>query len=110
MQRNTPRCDHISNHTFAACYEPVRRLKTNKQNKKNLEIVVGNTGFFAGGGGGRGEESNANFICSIPSQAASEEARDRAAKGLPVKGSNFRPSKQVNEMLARYPQPESNLK
>ncbi|RUS77730.1 hypothetical protein EGW08_014518 [Elysia chlorotica] len=56
------------------------------------------------------KETEVFMQCVAAAKAASQEARDRAAKGLPVKGSNFRPSKQVNEMLARYPQPASNLR
>uniref|UniRef100_A0A0B6ZIK1 Uncharacterized protein n=1 Tax=Arion vulgaris TaxID=1028688 RepID=A0A0B6ZIK1_9EUPU len=48
--------------------------------------------------------------CVALAQAAATEARQHFEKGLPVKGSRMLPSRVVNEMLAQYPQPESNLK
>ncbi|CAG5134341.1 unnamed protein product [Candidula unifasciata] len=54
-------------------------------------------------------EAQAFLKCIAIAEAEKKEALVRASKGLPAKGSNMRPSKQVNEMLAKFPQPPTNL-
>ncbi|BFZ17780.1 hypothetical protein BsWGS_20819 [Bradybaena similaris] len=54
-------------------------------------------------------ETNNFLKCVAAAEAERKEAQIRASKGLPAKGSNMRPYKQVNEILAKYPQPPTNL-
>ncbi|XP_005112285.1 coiled-coil-helix-coiled-coil-helix domain-containing protein 1 [Aplysia californica] len=56
-----------------------------------------------------GKETQSFLQCMAAAEASQQQIRELAAKGMPMKGSRFRPSSQVNEMLAKYPQPESNL-
>ncbi|XP_059168362.1 small ribosomal subunit protein mS37-like [Physella acuta] len=56
------------------------------------------------------KETQVFINCIQTAQIAAREAKARVAKGLPAaKGSSLYPSKQVNQMLARYPQPKSNF-
>ncbi|KAH9513015.1 Coiled-coil-helix-coiled-coil-helix domain-containing protein 1 [Bulinus truncatus] len=55
------------------------------------------------------KETEIFMSCLAAAEAASKVSKERALKGLPAAGSTRRPSKQVNEMLAKYPQPKYNF-
>ncbi|KAI8797546.1 coiled-coil-helix-coiled-coil-helix domain-containing protein 1 [Biomphalaria glabrata] len=55
------------------------------------------------------KETEAFMSCLAAAEVTSKLAKERALKGLPSEGSHMRPSKQVNEMLSKYPQPKYNF-
>ncbi|CAL1530713.1 unnamed protein product [Lymnaea stagnalis] len=58
-----------------------------------------------------GKEASVFMACMAAAEAEAKVSKERADKGLPNKGSSLLPSNQVNQLLAKYPQPtKSNFK